>query len=256
MFNQCCTTISAQKRRRCMSVKELLEAQNELNSFLPAGEAWASFYSVDNMTVALIAEMGELLTDTGISWKHWKYGNNTGTFNPDMLKLEVSDVVHFWLSIAILRLRGDLSGGMSFCPGDVDEFSMYDKVYVGDQGQMQGIGLYDQADSLNHNNFVHLIRLMVCGQREMDAYNWVNTLGALASSAGMGCESLSAYMAAKTVLNKVRWLHPDWEKIDDQGREDNERLIDVVNLHLDDEDSSLDDLRTAILLEFYGQETL
>lgn len=256
MFNQTCVTISQQRLDRCMSVKELLEAQDELNKNLPAGEGWNYFYSIDHMTTALLAEMGEILTDTGIQWKHWKYGTTTSTFSSDMLKLEVSDVVHFWLSIAIMRLRGDLTQNMNFNGSPDDEFYMYEKVYVGDQGRMTGVGLYDYPDQLNHKNFVHLMRLMTCGQRDMDAYNWVNTLGVLSAGAGMGCEELSAYMAAKTVLNKVRWLHPDWVKIDDAGREDNERLIDVVNVHLDDEASTLDTLRTAVLTEFYGETSL
>lgn len=255
MFNQCCTTIPKDKLNRCMSVKQLLEAQDELNKNLPAGEAWHNFYSVDHMTTAIISELGEMLDQTGIAWKHWKYGPSHEEFSREMLKLEMSDIVHFWLSIAIIMMRGPLSESKNFCPPE-DEWAMYEKVYVGDGDGVSGVAIYNQPNILNHQTFVHIARIIICGQRDMDAYSWVNTLGVLAASVGMSCEELSAYMASKTVLNKVRWLHPDWQKIDDHGKEDNERMFEHINAWLKDKDQTLDDLRSTILMEFYGQEAL
>ena len=255
MFNQCCTTVSQEKLDRCLSIKQMLELQNELNSHLPAGDAWNSFYSVDHMTTAIISELAEVLDDTGMQWKHWGTPKDPTLFNVDMLKMEMVDIVHFWLSIAIIRLRGDLADRMTFC-SPTDEFAMYDKVYVGDMGQMQPIGLYNEPNSLIHSNFVQLARLIICGQREMDAYSWVNTLGAMASSVGLSCEELGAYYTAKHELNRIRWDHPDWQKQPDpEGLTDNERTIALINDYMADSTMTLVVLRENVVTEFYGDQT-
>lgn len=251
MFNACCTEVSQAKLDRCFSVKQMLEKQDWLNKQLPNGENWSSAYSVDHFSTAIVAELGEILDqESAPQYKWWKQ-KDIELYDEDMTKMEIVDIVHFWLSIAIVRLRGDLRGKTNFC-SPADEFMMYEKVYI-NGANVQGAGIIEYPANLNHRNFMNLVRQLICGQRDMDSYSWVNTLGMLAASMGMGCEELSAFYQAKVVLNQVRWENPDWIKIDEDGVEDNVRTFSVINGHLSNKASTLDDLKTAILLEFYGQ---
>lgn len=253
MFNSCCTEISQEKLDRCFSVKQLLMIQDDLNEQLPAGKSWISSLSVDHFSTAIIAELGEILDqDSSPQWKWWKL-KDPALYSVDMTKMEIVDIVHFWLSIVIIRLRSDLRGKTNFCLPD-DEFAMYEKVYVGAMAN-QGTGIVENPNVLNHHNFMNLVRQMICGQREMNSYSWVNTLGMLASSMGMDCEELSAFYQCKATLNSFRWENPDWVKVDVEGQEDNERLFGRIEAFLADDTMTLVQLKQTVVDEFFAPPT-
>ena len=256
MFNnQCCTnTPTKDQLRRCLSVKEMLTEQNYLNNQLSYGEAWSQALSVDHYLTAIVAEFGEFLDqETSPQYKWWKT-KDPELYSTWMNQLEIVDIIHFYLSIAIINMR-DLRSKLSGCPEEGStEFSMYDNIYVGsDQGvHSSGKGLVENPNVLNHSNFMDLVKGILC--KKWDIFDWVTTLASLTGSMGMSCEKLSALYYGKTILNKTRWENPDWEKIDVAGLEDNERLFPLVEAYLADKTLNLrTDFRQMVEDEFFTQ---
>lgn len=246
----CCNPqISENDKNRCLSVKQMLEIQDDLNSQLDMGRAWSSILSEDHYYTAIIGELGEIIDQpSSPAYKWWKQ-KDPETYSPMMLKLELIDIVHFYLSIAIINIRD--TNQRDVCAGS-EEFGEFEYYYIGsDRGNhFSDIGLVF-GSALNHSNYMKIVRDLVCS--EFDFYGWVDVLDKVVSSGAMTCSEMSALYTAKATLNSVRWEHPEWEKVDKEGVEDNERLFPLVQAFLDDETQTLTTLKEALYTEFYGQ---
>lgn len=250
--HKCCTPEKTwADKNRCLSVKQLLEIQHKLNSQLEYGVSWSSMLSVAHFETAIVGELGEVIDQpSSPAYKWWKK-KDPETYSEWMTKLEIIDITHFFLSIAIIEILD--SNNRNICKDGDSDFIEYDYYYVGsDRGNhFSGIGLVSNAN-LSHLNFMRLVKGLLC--TEWDFYGWVDVLDHLVSSVGLSCEEMSALYMSKATLNSIRWDHPDWEKIDVEGVEDNERLFPLVQAFLDDTTLTFDDLKESVIDEFYTKE--
>lgn len=250
MSNCCSNEKTSQQLNRQLSVKQMLEIQHELNNHLKGiGKGWVSTLSVAQFETALVAELcGELLNqDSAPQYKWWK-NIRPEQYSEWMTKLEVVDAVHFYLSIAILRILGELSE--EECR-DSDPFQQFDPMYVGsDEGKVFfGVGIIDGCQ-LKHERYMAVVKEVLSD--DWDFFGWVDTLDMMVSSMGMTSEEVSALYTAKAALNEFRWsLGDSYTKVDGMGVEDNERLFPLVQAFLDDTSMTLAQLKVNIQNEFY-----
>jgi hypothetical protein len=228
--------------------------QNNLNNHLQYGEAWSQALSVDHYRTAIIAEFGEFLNqETSPAYKWWE-DKDPALYSEWMSQLEIIDILHFYLSIAIIGVRDMRDKVADFSSVRTDqEFQLYKDLYVGvDLGHRSGWGVVGHPNIVNHRTFMSLVRAIVF--EPWDVYDWVLPLASLAGSMGMSCEKFSALYYGKVILNSVRWKNLDWTKIDVVGVEDNERLFPLVQVYLDDPTLSLKtDFKQMVEDEFYTQ---
>lgn len=250
----CCNTKKTDAMlNRMLSVKQLLELQHELNNHLSVGKGWTSVISIDQFKTAIIDEASELL-GSGVQWKWWGSPVDPENYDLHNVRIEVTDIVHFWLSISILRYMAS-TNGYEVCRSD-NPYEQFDPYYVGsDMGNtFFNIGLVHEPNVLNHTNFVSVLSNMLCENEQWDVYGWIDTLDILVSSVGMSAETFSAYYTAKSELNAARWdirvTSGEYEKVVD-GVEDNEKLEPLIQAFLDDETMTLEQLRVSVFNEFY-----
>lgn len=253
MFTQCCqASKSEEDKNRRYSVRQLLEMQDELNSLVQSG--WKGTLSENNFLVALIDEYGGELLGSGINWKHWK-NVDPSKYDEFNAKIETIDAAFFWLSVLILRLQNVVDLRMVLCGGD-DLYRQFDHLYVGtDKGfPTTGYGILCGANSLHHDNYMKVFERLICPNKDSDIFYDVETLDVLVSSMGMTSTEMSAFYAAKYVLNKVRvdgnYKDGEYEKVQDSV-EDNTRLAPLIEAYMEDETMTLDDLKDNVVNAFY-----
>lgn len=258
MSKNCCSK-SPVIDPRCMSVKDLLEKQYQLNDHLQIGKAWISMLSVNHFKTAIAAELGELIDQPSSPQYKWWKAKDASAYSEWMTKLELVDAAHFFLSVSILEIMKTLKAASSLNPNKSscltldNMFLEFDDAYIGvDHGNVEtGVGLITGGHVLNYDMYVRLHSELMC--KPWDYYEWVDTLNLLPTCMGMTCAEFSALYTAKATLNEVRWQHPNWQKIDIAGVEDNERLFGVVSAFLGNSTMTLPMLRQAVLDEFYTQ---
>lgn len=241
------TEVTSTELNRCMSVKQLLETQFQLNNNLQMGPAWIYDLSAAHFKTAIVGELGEILDQSSSpNYKWWKK-KDPSTYSETMTKLEIIDIVHFYLSVSILNIKSynhDTTENL---------FNDFEKYYVGsDRGNVFfGINLVDAPNELNHENYMNLVNKLLF--TSWSYWTWVDILDYLVSSMGINSEELAALYTAKAALNSVRWEHPDWQKVSVDGVEDNERLFPLVDEFLENGSMSLVDLKNSVLSEFFTQ---
>lgn len=245
-------------KNRMYSVKQLLEMQNELNNHLPFGKGWPGLVSIPMFQVAIVDEFSEFL-GSGVQWKWWGNPVDPSNFDFHNAKIEITDIIHFWLSIAILKIMK--MNELDDCKPK-NPFDVFDSYYVGsDMGHMKGVGYVSVPNNLIHDNFMKLVSKMLSEDfvecRDF-SFQWIDVMDKAVSGIGMSCEEFSAYYAAKSQLNAARWdirvTSGDYQKVQD-GIEDNERLEPLIQAFLDNPDMTLEELREDVFEEFYEQVT-
>lgn len=252
-------TPSTEDQNRRYSVKQLLETQSALNDRLPMGSAWRSNLSVDHFLTAIMAEFGELLDQPeGPVYKWWGSGKVVENYSEWMTRLEIVDVVHFYLSISILQII-DNKKRLICEPSQNDDFDHLISYYVGTDrhSSQQGTGIVWKPNVLLHERFMEVVSRVLNVRNEWEEFEWIDTLDMLVSSAGMDSETFSGLYAAKAALNQARWdirvTSGSYQKVNVDGVEDNERLFPLVQAFLDDPLMTLVDLRDSVFNEFYEE---
>lgn len=255
MTNQCCSSVEKtwSQLNRMLTVEQLLQKQNELNTHTKVGPGWASILTVANFETAIIGEMGELIDQPSAPAYKWWKEKDPCTYSAWMTKLEIVDAAHFYLSIAILNILESVYVNPQSCTTPETMFIEFSNSYVGSDTHFnRRIGqMVAEPNALRHDVYMKVVKSFICD--EWNFYGWVLNLGSAISSVGMTCEEFSALYTAKATLNEVRWDHPEWQKIDIMGVEDNDRLFPLVQTFLDTPTMDLATLRQNVLDEFYIQ---
>src|SRR5690554_1110548 len=249
--NTCCNyEKTTEDLNRRLSVKQLMELQDQLNNLIE-GTGWVSTLSRDHLMTAIIDESAEVL-GSNTNWAWWKVFKDPSAFDDMIYKLEVTDIAFFYLSIMIIQLREGMK--VSGCPV-TDEFGQWDFHYVGtDRGNsFGGIGLLCGSNNLDHSNFIDLIRHMIIPTN--DIFESIDVLDRIVSSGGMDSILFSGAYLGKHTLNTFRKENPDWDKIDEAGVEDVERLAPLILAFYEDSSMTLDQLKQNVVDEFFEEAT-
>ena len=255
MLHKCCQpTKSWADLNRRLSVKQLLELQDELNEIVKPG--WASVLSENHFITALLDEYGCEVLGSGIDWKHWKY-TDPSNFDFDNVKIEIIDCVFFYAALMILFFNDSEYDPMSALCKEGSKYDQFDFFYVGTDkgGNKSGIGILCGQNSLNHANYVDLLRYLIKDFK--DIYFHIEILDRLVSCIGLSSEEFSAYYISKWVLNVIRatggYQDGSYVKIDIDGVEDNDRLHPLVKEFMDDTEMTLEMLKQNVIDEFYEE---
>lgn len=251
-MNCCATQVTQEDLNRRMSVRQLLQTQQELNNHLKFGEGWMAHLSPDHFITAMVAEFGELLDQPeGPAYKWWGTEKDPTLYSEWMTRLEIVDVVHFYLSTSILHIANSQE-----CPTD-DPYKQYDAIYVGADRHKNypGAAIVWDPNVLVHTRFVDVVVAALAIRDKWDFFGWVDNLDFIVSASGMSSEVFSALYVAKAALNQARWdtrvTSGEYVKVNEEGVEDNERLFPLVETFLADPLLTLDDLREMVFDEFY-----
>lgn len=249
-INNCQAEKTTTDLNRRLSLKQLLEFQDELNKVV--APTWDSLRSTDDFRTAIISELGEFLNDHGIAFKWWKY-QDPALYAEFDTKVEVIDIVHFYLSIMIMEYRKSVDA-YDFSSHTSDEFIDFDYVYVGsDKGNSYSdIGLVGIGNVLDHDAFMERVRELV--QNTDDMFFMIDTLDKFISAGEMTCEYASAVYVAKHELNMFRqtagYKDGTYVKVND-GLEDNQRMEPLITAFMDDSTMTLSSLRQNVSDAFY-----
>lgn len=218
--------------KREYSLADLMRIQNELNRAIDP--EWIKNRSIEEFQVAIVDELAELLR-SGVDFKFWKY-TDPSKFDDFNLSIEVVDIVHFYLSLLIMKHSRSY-------PSQAADFSMYETTFISNRPEWIFGSLIREPNKLNNEAFVALARDLLSPIISR------SVLFCLIEASGMSAEKVSALYAAKAALNEIRsmsgYKNGTYKKVQD-GIEDNERLEFIVEDFLSDSEKSLDNIREEV----------
>lgn len=203
------------KRFSIDQITQLLEAQNTLN-IKYTGEDWRDVVPMSSFSAANIAELGELLEssprtgDNDAGWKWWKpYLEN----DVNNIKVEGIDIIHFSLSMVLKAYSV------------ADAVTLYDK-YT-DELETPNV-------PLPMNNLLIAVSTFTVMSNMTEDPVFIQSFAALMESVseytGMSMNAMFMLYAKKNALNHARveggYQEGTYQKIDENGEEDNVRMFD------------------------------
>lgn len=211
--------------KRSLTAKEMCEIQDELNEYTL--QNWKTKLNTNHFVVAIMDEISEFLGS--VNWKWWAKRKEPNFWN---LKIEAIDILHFALSIIILREIDKECTYLTFCYGNNRK-----NILVNVDG------------SLNHDEFAACSVVLM-----MNSKLYQQQVNDFLNCAGFTEEEVSALYIAKAELNRIRqssgYKTGEYVKVVD-GKEDNERLEEIVNHFLLKPDMDLDEVSVMVRKEFF-----
>lgn len=209
--------------KRKFSLDDMISIQKDLNEKTVPG--WQDVLTEDHFRVALLSEASEMIDS--LSWKWWK---NTTQNNMWNLKIEAIDMLHFSLSILMLR--------------QYQKHVLCDNDYFGfDNDEKCTVSVIDRNGQMRYTEFVSVIMPML----ECTTSVPFNTFF---RSIGMSCEEISAIYIAKSTLNGIRqergYKTGEYRKIIG-NKEDNEFLESIVNDFMTDKSKTLNNVKQSVI---------
>jgi hypothetical protein len=246
-MTKCCSVEKTQVDiNRRLSVAQMMTMQNDLNNFLfdKTPGAWAANLTKEHYLTAILDEMSEYI-GSNITWKWWSNPKAPDTFDLFNSRIEIIDIVHFYLSIMIMKRLGFQTSCDS-----TPEFMQFDDFYVGTDKNiyLAGISLLSGTNNLNHSNFISLFTEMTADKETV--FDMIDVLDLIISAGGMSSELASAFYVAKATLNEYRFTNKDYIKVID-GIEDNVRMKTHIDAFVADTNLTLNDLKQLIIDEFF-----
>lgn len=183
---------------------------------------------------AVVVEAAEAIEHHG--WKWWK----KQTLDLPQLQMEIVDIWHFLLSEILLRHDGNIDASLDYIASNLA------------QGESQPLRVDGQQISLNEQELLIKLELLTAtaALRRID----LAIFSALLSDCQMSWEILFRQYVGKNVLNFFRQDHGYKEgtyiKVWEDGREDNEHLVEVMQA-VDAEADNVADLFYQGLSERY-----
>lgn len=204
---------------RELMIGEFAKIQSDLNE--KTLKDWSNVLTEDHMKTAILSELSELQGE--IPWKWWKKPKSVNRLH---IYLEAIDVLHFSLSLLILKSGGDI----------------LDNDYLPFQFDSQSTSMFGKDGFLNHSVFMqHTFNLLTNGT--------ISDIEDFFCSLRMDSEIISATYVSKVELNNIRqeggFKSGRYNKMKD-GIEDNDRLEEPLFRFLNDEKMMLDDLRKSV----------
>jgi len=205
----------------------MLQLQNSLND-ATNGEQWPSGVTktgnIINWKRCIYMECAEMIDS--FTWKHWKNLNAEADW--DNLQIEVIDVWHFIISLAIENYSQNLKGGVEDLAINISELESFSKIDI------KSHTFANQNDVIAK---VEDIMLLTLSKEKLDIEQLISDFFDLVIMSGLDLESLYKLYVGKNILNQFRqdngYKDGSYIKIW-SGEEDN-----VVMKRVWDKDSSL-----------------
>ncbi len=172
----------------------MLQLQSQLND-ATNGEDWTKGLTKTGKTInwkrCIYMECAEMIDS--FSWKHWKSINAQADW--DNLQIEVVDVWHFIISLAIENYSQNFKGGIEDLAINISEFKSFRVIDV--QGNT-----FDTQDTVIEK--VENIMRISLNNDSLDIENLIQEFFDLVVMSGLNLESLYRLYVGKNILNQFR----------------------------------------------------
>lgn len=172
----------------------MLQLQTSLND-ATNGEGWTKGITkngkVINWRRCIYMECAEMIDS--FTWKHWKNLDEEADW--DNLQIEVVDVWHFIMSLAIENYSATLRGGLEDLAMDISDMGSFKKI----KKKNQLFALQDNVIAKVEN-----IMLLSLSREELNLEALVSDFFDLVLMCGLDLESLYRLYVGKNILNQFR----------------------------------------------------
>jgi len=172
----------------------MLQLQAQLND-ATNGEDWTKGITKNNKVInwkrCIYMECAEMIDS--FSWKHWKSINKEPDW--DNLKIEVVDVWHFIMSLAIEDYSKNLKGQIEDLAINISNLESFSKIDINDEN-------YASEDDVMSK--VENIMLLVLSKDALDLEALFSEFFDLVIMSGLDLETLYRLYVGKNILNQFR----------------------------------------------------
>jgi dimeric dUTPase (all-alpha-NTP-PPase superfamily) len=172
----------------------MLQLQAQLND-ATNGEDWTKGITKNNKVInwkrCIYMECAEMIDS--FSWKHWKSINKEPDW--DNLKIEVVDVWHFVMSLAIEDYSKNLKGQIEDLAINISNLGSFSKIDINDEN-------YASEDDVMSK--VENIMLLVLSKDALDLEALFSEFFDLVIMSGLDLETLYRLYVGKNILNQFR----------------------------------------------------
>src|SRR4030065_1740323 len=214
--------------KRTLTFKDFMEMQDIINEITTPD--WNNIRTKNEFKTAMFDEFSELLNSASFKW--WKKGKPANMWN---MKIEAVDVLHFALSIYLLRSAR----------GNSQLFDRFHDVSFG-YAVTRNDPVMMKDGIIDHNVFINSALAMIAVDSPVHLQDFVCAIG-------FSVEELSAIYTAKVTLNEIRQLQGyktgEYKKIRDNV-EDNDLMKESVDMFLSDKTLTLDFIRENVYYLF------
>ncbi|MDQ7044096.1 MAG: dUTP diphosphatase [Sulfurimonas sp.] len=172
----------------------MFQLQNQLNC-ATNGDDWTKGVTkngkIINWRRCIYMECAEMIDS--FSWKHWKAIDAEP--NWDNHQIEVIDVWHFIMSLAIENYSDTLRGGVDEVAISVSEYKSFSKIDIEDESFAPQNDVMDKVENI--------IRLSV-SQDTLELESLISEFFDLVVMSGLNLESLYRLYIGKNILNQFR----------------------------------------------------
>ena len=172
----------------------MLQLQAQLND-ATNGEDWTKGITKNNKTInwkrCIYMECAEMVDS--FSWKHWKSINKEPDW--DNLQIEVVDVWHFIMSLAIEDYSKNLKGQIEDLAINISELESFSTIDA---------KVYEFGSQENVINKVENIMLLSLSKEELQIEEMITEFFDLVVMSGLDLETLYKLYVGKNILNQFR----------------------------------------------------
>lgn len=172
----------------------MLQLQNQLNDSTN-GENWTKGLTKNNKVInwkrCIYMECAEMIDS--FSWKHWK--NIDAQPDWDNLQIEVVDVWHFIISLAIENYSANLRGGIEDLGIDISNMSSFEKINISNEKFASQDDVIEKVES---------IMSIVLSKGELDLELLISEFFELVVMSGLDLDTLYRLYVGKNILNQFR----------------------------------------------------
>ncbi|WP_373073315.1 dUTP diphosphatase [Sulfurimonas sp.] len=172
----------------------MLQLQNQLNDSTN-GEDWTKGLTKNNKVInwkrCIYMECAEMIDS--FSWKHWK--NIDADPDWDNLQIEVVDVWHFIISLAIENYVTNMRGGVEDLGIDISNMPSFEKIDVSNDK-------FASQDEVIEK--VETIMSIVLSKSELDLEALISEFFELVIMSGLDLNTLYRLYVGKNILNQFR----------------------------------------------------
>ncbi|WP_415397647.1 dUTP diphosphatase [Sulfurimonas sp. CS5] len=172
----------------------MLQLQAQLND-ATNGEGWTKGVTKNGKTInwnrCIYMECAEIVDS--FSWKHWKSINKEPDW--DNLQIEVVDVWHFMMSLAIENYSNTLRGGIEDLAINISALNSFSNIDTSNE-------LFASQDEVIAK--VENIMLISLSKEELDLDAFIEEFFDLVLMSGLDLETLYRLYVGKNILNQFR----------------------------------------------------
>ena len=172
----------------------MLQLQNQLNN-ATNGEEWVKGVTKNGKTInwkrCIYMESAEIIDS--FAWKHWK--NIEAKADMENVKIEVVDIWHFVMSLAIERYYQELKGGVEEIALMINELASFQKIQTPNDE-------YADADTIMAQ--VEEIMRDVLEKNGVELKKLLDDFFMLVLQSGLDLQTLYSLYVGKNILNQFR----------------------------------------------------